>query len=291
MPTQEKLLERQLAQLHDRELREVPAPVPLKLMPDIARDARNLMQAENPRQHRDSESLDVPGFFDKPAVSWPDLENDKQDDGWAVFVRDATTTFVQLLTFLFPQNARILFHSAYVLFFLRLTILVFSAAAISLARELRSSAFTKPSTVPCSREGDILYTLAWPIIVILYCIPFIPFLLFGPAIGYRSTLFKWALLAGDAYLMVLQGAAVCVSWLTYLEWGCDSNQMATTITHNLTTFESKCGSKNSCGQLKSLAAILTTTGFFWMLAFAVTLGQILRQQPSLLARTFMVAEV
>jgi hypothetical protein len=90
--------------------------------------------------------------------------------------------------------------------------------------------------------------------------------------------------------MVLQGAAVCVSWLTYIEWGCDSNQMATTSTHNLSTYVAKCGSYNSCAQLKSLAAILTTTGFIWMLAFGVTLGQSLHQQPSMLARTFIVAE-
>jgi hypothetical protein len=87
MPNHEKLLERQLALLHDQELREVPTPVPLKLMPAIAQDARSLMLSENPRHQRDSESLDVPGFFDKPSTSWPDLETDKLGNGWSIFVR------------------------------------------------------------------------------------------------------------------------------------------------------------------------------------------------------------
>ena len=87
MPNQEKLLERQLALLHDQERREVPTPVPLKLMPAIARDARSLMLSQTPRHQRDSESLDVPGFFDKPSPSWPDLETDKPENRWSFFVR------------------------------------------------------------------------------------------------------------------------------------------------------------------------------------------------------------
>jgi hypothetical protein len=82
MPSKEKLLERQLELLRVAEVREVPAPVPLKLMPAIARDARDMMNSQALRNMRDSDSLDIPGFFDKPPIDWIDMEEDAPQRGF-----------------------------------------------------------------------------------------------------------------------------------------------------------------------------------------------------------------
>jgi hypothetical protein len=188
------------------------------------------------------------------------------------------------------QYSRSIFQSAYALFVLRLLIFALSAASISLARSLRSSAFSNTSTTRCSREGDVLYLLGWPIIALLYSLPFIPLLLLGPPMSYRSRLFKWALLIIDGYFLALQAIAASVAWLTYIDWGCDVNSTPSAATHTISSQVVKCGGSNSCGQLTRLGAMLTTTTVFWMLAFGVTAAQILRQQPGMIAKSFLVTE-
>jgi hypothetical protein len=75
MPSQAKLLERQLAKLHDDDMRTAPAPIPVHLMPGIAQDATDLMLSQDPRRIRPpSVPINYPGFFDGPSESWPDLE-------------------------------------------------------------------------------------------------------------------------------------------------------------------------------------------------------------------------
>jgi hypothetical protein len=63
--SRDQLLQQQLRALHNKEMREVLAPIPPARMPAIAADARDVMYFEAPRHQKYGLSAPGTGFFDK----------------------------------------------------------------------------------------------------------------------------------------------------------------------------------------------------------------------------------
>jgi hypothetical protein len=152
----------------------------------------------------------------------------------------------------------------------RLVPFVFSAVTMALARDILHSTY---ESSPCPWKSNILLILTWAAISMVYFLLSVPFFFFGILLKQRSSSYKLCVVMLEVCFLQLQAVCVGAAWITYSGLGCSDN---TTPTINLMASGSikvynRCGNSESCGQLRSLAAVLSTAVFLWIVAAAVTM--------------------